>query len=108
MKADRNFRTLTSIGIDQENICASCAGMVAGAASRTSVKKLNTTWVLLFSPLWAILIASFGLGPVVVREGWSSMSTLGNRALFAGTVVAAWWHIPIRLRGYEPKEKSDN
>ena len=109
MKADRNFRTLPSIGRDQEIICASCAtvaGIVAGTASRTGGKKFSTTWVLLFSPLWEALIVSFELGPVVVREGWSSMSTLGNLALFAGTAVRAWWYVPIRLREYDPKEKS--
>lgn len=108
LKRDGTFRVVPHIGMDQEIVCASCAafaGVVAGVASRTGGKSFNAVWLTLFAPLWATLLFSFGLGPVVVREGVLAGPTSLNLSLFVGTAVAAWWWIPIRFRGIEPAEK---
>lgn len=102
-------RAVPGLGRDQFAVCVSTSiigGAVAGAASRTGGKTFNVAWVGLFSPLWAIFFGSFGLLPVVTREGWASLDTAGILAAFAVTAVATWAWIPTRF-GQAGEEKTD-
>jgi hypothetical protein len=87
-------------GRDQFVACAACAvvgGSVAGAAARTGGKKFNASWFLLFSPLWGIFFVSFGLLPVVSREGFASLDAAGIFLSFAAAASATWTWIPLRF-----------
>lgn len=102
-------RSVPGFGRDQFNVCATSAGVggiMAGAASRTGGKKFNLPWLALFSPLWGIFFGSFGLLPVVSREGWASMDTSLVLASFAVAACLTWWFVPLRFGepGTEKKE----
>ncbi|GAX79041.1 hypothetical protein CEUSTIGMA_g6481.t1 [Chlamydomonas eustigma] len=66
-------------------LCTSIAGgIVAGASSRIKPQgfvQRSFVWVLLFSPLWASLFISFGLGPLVSRTS-DLTPVLSNTAAF--------------------------
>jgi hypothetical protein len=87
-------------GRDQFVACATCAvigGTIAGASARTSGKKFNASWFVLFSPLWGIFFVSFGLLPVVSREGFASMDAAGVILSFLAAAGATWAWIPLRF-----------
>ncbi|GJD09792.1 Thylakoid lumenal 15.0 kDa protein 2, chloroplastic [Galdieria sulphuraria] len=65
-------------------ILSIAGGFIAGAAASTggNNQKVNIPWLFLFSPLWGILFGSFGVGPIVVREGWLSLDLLQNTLAF--------------------------
>jgi hypothetical protein len=93
-------RAVPGLGRDQFTACAACGvfgGVVAGAAARTGGKNFNAAWFALFSPLWALFFGSFGLLPVVSREGWASQDTVAVIAAFLITSGAVWAWIPIRF-----------
>lgn len=102
-------RAVPGFGRDQFTVCATSAGVggvMAGAASRTGGKKFNLPWLALFSPLWGIFFGSFGLLPVVTREGWASSDTAIVLAAFSVTAALTWWFVPLRF-GPPGTEKSE-
>lgn len=78
-------------------VCAAVGGAVAGAAARTGGSRFNLPWLALFSPLWSIFFVSFGLLPVVAREGFFVPDAAGIVASFSATAVAVWLWIPVRF-----------
>lgn len=69
----RGCTVVPGVENDQRTLCAVFAGVggcVAGFASRLRSPPFEGTpwvWLLLFAPLWATLLFSFGMGPLVVR-----------------------------------------
>lgn len=93
-------RAVPGFGRDQYSVCVGTSvvgGVIAGAASRTGGKRFNVTWLALFSPLWGIFFGSFGLLPVVSREGWANSDVAGVVAAFAVVAAATWAWIPSRF-----------
>lgn len=69
-------------------ILSIAGGFIAGAAASTGGNnKVNVPWLFLFSPLWGILFGSFGVGPIVVREGWLSLDLLQNTLAFLASLA---------------------
>lgn len=96
-------RVVPGVSTDQLYIslgCAAVAGCVAGAASRTGgsgggKKIVNWEYVALFSPLWGIFLVSFGIGPVVTRDGYAELA--GVISVFVACVIGVWAWIPARF-----------
>jgi TPM domain len=102
-------RAVPGFGRDQYAVCVGTSvvgGVIAGAASRTGGKQFNAAWLALFSPLWGIFFGSFGLLPVVSREGWVNSDVAGVFAAFAAVAVATWAWVPTRF-GPAGGEKTD-
>lgn len=79
-------------------VSAALAGAIAGAASRTDGKQLNTPFLLLFSPIWSIFLISFGLGPVLTRlDGFTHMEPVLVASAFVLTAGAIWTWVPRGL-----------
>ncbi|GJQ14463.1 hypothetical protein GpartN1_g6254.t1 [Galdieria partita] len=73
-------------------ILSIAGGFIAGAAASTGGNhRVNIPWLFLFSPLWGILFGSFGVGPIVVREGWLSLDLLQNTMAFLVSLGASFF-----------------
>eukprot|EP00871_Galdieria_phlegrea_P002964 jgi/Galph1/3669/GphlegSOOS_G2373.1 len=95
LKKDGICAQVPGFGRDQYTlslILSIAGGFIAGAASSTGgTGKVNVTWLLLFSPLWGLLFGSFGVGPIVVREGWLSMDLFQNTISFVISSVVSFF-----------------
>jgi hypothetical protein len=74
-------------------------GAVIGFTARTpqdgkEASTPNWRWVLVFSPLWAIFLVSFGTLPIVAREGWWNRDLIANWAGAVLVATAFWYAIP--------------
>eukprot|EP01023_Acetabularia_acetabulum_P004392 TRINITY_DN11835_c0_g1_i2.p1 TRINITY_DN11835_c0_g1~~TRINITY_DN11835_c0_g1_i2.p1 ORF type:complete len:364 (-),score=30.16 TRINITY_DN11835_c0_g1_i2:761-1852(-) len=86
-------------------ILSIAGGIVCGFVSRLEPQgfvKQRWVWVLLFSPLWASLFVSFGLGPIVTRTD-DVTPLVANTAAFLATVAIFW---TVRGGPIFPKEES--
>lgn len=100
LQSGKVCKAVPGFGRDQYAACLTCAGIggaVAGASARTGGKRFNAPWVALFSPLWAIFFVSFGLLPVVSREGLVTLDSAGIVGVFTAIAAASWTWIPIRF-----------
>ncbi|KAG1656458.1 hypothetical protein FOA52_005888 [Chlamydomonas sp. UWO 241] len=93
-----NFTLLTSI----------CGGIIFGSAARLEPQgfvKRRWVWTLLFSPLWATLFVSYGLGPIVSRTS-DTTPVLQNTAAFVSAAVAPTG-LSMLLRTAPPRKTED-
>jgi hypothetical protein len=93
-------RAVPGFSRDQYTVCLTTSvigGVIAGAAARTGGQTFNWSWLALFSPLWGIFFGSFGLLPVVSREGWNNLDVVGIFLAFAMFSAATWAWVPTRF-----------
>ncbi|MFY8148645.1 MAG: TPM domain-containing protein, partial [Prochlorococcaceae cyanobacterium] len=66
-------------------------GVIAGVAAypRKEGRRVEWAWVLLLSPLWLILFAALGLGPVVTRTS-DLLPVARNTLGFLGAALVAY------------------
>jgi len=87
-------------------VMSAAGGFIAGSALRTGNSiKPNWFWFGAFSPLWFILFVSFGILPIVQREGWINLHTGANVSIYLACVSAAWSFVPNVLRTLDKKEQ---
>ncbi|KAJ8905739.1 hypothetical protein NDN08_002244 [Rhodosorus marinus] len=86
-------------------IITAVAGAVAGLAPRQGGKKaFDVAWLVVFSPFWGFLLAAFGIGPIVQREGWLNADLGANLAIFFGVAVISYFG---SARVFPPQEDSE-
>ncbi|KAF6003379.1 hypothetical protein F1559_004148 [Cyanidiococcus yangmingshanensis] len=102
LQSDRICRFVPGFGRDQWALSffmSLLGGAVIGFTARTpqdrrEAKTPNWRWILVFSPLWAIFLVSFGTLPIVAREGWLNRDLAANWAGAALVATAFWYAIP--------------
>lgn len=102
LSADHYFFTL---------VLSIAGGVIAGSAARIEPQgfvQRREVWILLFSPLWATLFVSFGLGPVLSRTS-DVLPLVGNTLGFAAAAAAVGWQRDIaKATGLTVDEQQDS
>jgi hypothetical protein len=115
LESDRVCRFVPGFGRDQwalSFLMSLLGGAVIGFTARTpqqgrEAETPNWRWILVFSPLWAVFLVSFGTLPIVAREGWWSRDLAANWAGALLVATAFWYAIPRVFPG-GPGDQSSN
>eukprot|EP00188_Purpureofilum_apyrenoidigerum_P003279 Plantae.Rhodophyta-Purpureofilum_apyrenoidigerum.ctg3383.p1 GENE.Plantae.Rhodophyta-Purpureofilum_apyrenoidigerum.ctg3383~~Plantae.Rhodophyta-Purpureofilum_apyrenoidigerum.ctg3383.p1 ORF type:complete len:280 (-),score=39.32 Plantae.Rhodophyta-Purpureofilum_apyrenoidigerum.ctg3383:216-1055(-) len=94
LRKPEGCRQVPGFSRDQFNLTAvvtAVSGAIAGIAPRQGGKKeFDVNWLIVFSPLWGFILITFGISPIVSREGWLSIDLAENLAIFFGVAVLSF------------------